>query len=73
MLKRIDTRKLVKHFGGRTPCQVLLTQAGYDISKKTIEKWQERESIPMSRVLQLIDADRRINKRTLDINDFLTK
>lgn len=73
MPNKLDTRKIVAYFGGRTPCHTLLTQAGFEVSKKTIEKWQERGSIPLARLLQLAEADRLINKRTFDFTKFITK
>jgi hypothetical protein len=64
--QKINTRKLIAHFGGRTPCHTLLT-----ISKKALEKWQERGSIPLTRVLQLAEADRKFNNRELNLTEFL--
>jgi hypothetical protein len=70
--QKINTRKLIAYFGGRTPCHTLFTRLGVSISKKALEKWQERGSIPLNRVLQLAEADRKFNNRTLNLTDFLS-
>jgi hypothetical protein len=48
----------------------MLTKAGYSVSKKAIEKWQERGSIPLNRLLQLADVEKKFNNRTLNFMDF---
>jgi len=70
MNSKLDTKKLVAHFGGRSPCHSMLTKAGYSVSKKAIEKWQERGSIPLNRLLQLADVEKKFNNRTLNFMDF---
>lgn len=68
---RLDTKKIIAYFGGRTPCHNLLNDAGFTISKKALEKWQERGSIPLNRLLQLAEVDRNTFNRTFNISDFL--
>lgn len=69
--QKIDTKRLIAYFGGRTPCHQLLAKAGHHVSKKALEKWQERESIPLHRLLQLAEADQKINGRTLKIEEYI--
>mgnify|MGYP006272571019 CR=1 FL=1 len=69
----IDTKKLIAYMGGRTPCHTALEKAGFSVSKKALEKWRERNSIPLTRLLQLVETDKRINGRELKIEDFLTR
>jgi hypothetical protein len=70
MNSKLDTKKLVAHFGGRSCCHSMLAQAGYSVSKKAIEKWQERGSIPLNRLLQLAEVEQKFNNRTLNFMDF---
>lgn len=70
-IDKLDTKKVIAYFGGRTPCHALLVKAGFSISKKALEKWQERGSIPLNRLLQLAEADKKINNRTFNFSDFL--
>lgn len=71
MIQRIDTHKLIAYMGGRTPCHTAMSKAGFTISKKALEKWRERKSIPLTRLLQLVETDKKINGRVLDIQDFV--
>jgi hypothetical protein len=50
----------------------MFTRLGVSISKKALEKWQERGSIPLNRVLQLVEADRKFNNRELNLTEFLS-
>jgi len=68
---KLDTKKIIAYFGGRTPCHALLVKAGFSISKKALEKWQERGSIPLNRLLQLAEVDKKFNNRTFNLSDFL--
>lgn len=69
--QKIDTRRLIAYFGGRTPCHLALAKAGHHVSKKALEKWQERQSIPLNRLLQLADADLKVNGRKLNIQEYV--
>lgn len=66
----IDTKRLIAFLGGRSECHRLLVAAGHPISKKAIEKWSERGSIPLTRLLQLQEADYKFNKRGFALEDF---
>ncbi len=55
MNPRLDAKKIVKRFGGRTELWRRLNAMGHHISVKTIEKWMERDSIPSNRLLVLMD------------------
>jgi len=57
---RLDVDAIVDHFGGITPLHEKFNKFGIDISRKAIEKWKERDSIPTSGWLQIeaiADAD----------------
>lgn len=69
---RIDTRKLVAHFGGRIELWRRLEARGFKLSVKTIEKWQERENIPASRIVQLMELAQH-EGRPLDLNTFVLR
>jgi hypothetical protein len=68
---RLNTKKIIAYFGGRTPCHQLLLKGGFSVTKKALEKWQERGSIPLSRLLQLAEVDKKFCNRTFNISDFL--
>jgi hypothetical protein len=71
MPTKIDAKKLIASFGGRTLCHELLVKSGHTVSKKALEKWQERQSIPLNRLLQLADADLKFHGRVLNIQEFV--
>ena len=69
---RIDTRKLIARFGGRSELHRRLKARGFELSVKTIEKWQERESIPSHRIIQLMELAQH-EKSPLNLNDYVQK
>lgn len=69
---RIDTRKLVAHFGGRIELWRRLEARGFKLSVKTIEKWMERDNIPASRLVQLMELAQH-ERRPLDLNLFVLR
>lgn len=71
-ITRIDTRKLVAHFGGRIELWRRLEARGFKLSVKTIEKWQERENIPAGRIVQLMELAN-LEGRPLDLNSFVLR
>jgi pyruvate dehydrogenase E1 component alpha subunit len=50
---KLDVNAVVDYFGGITPLHDKFVHAGFEISRKAIEKWKERESIPTSAWLQI--------------------
>jgi hypothetical protein len=68
-----NVRKLISELGGVPAIVSGLSRTGVDISQKTVEKWRERGSIPMDRWLDLLDMVRKLEKRTLVIEDFLVR
>jgi hypothetical protein len=70
-MPKIDTKRLIAYFGGRTACHAQLTAAGHLVTKKALEKWQERGNIPLLRLLQLAEIDAKFNNRDLKIEDFI--
>ncbi len=71
-LNRLDTRKLVARFGGRIELWRRLKARGFELSVKTIEKWQERDSIPTYRLVQLMELAQH-EKKPLNLNDYFQK
>ncbi len=69
---RIDTKKLIARFGGRIELWRRLKARGFELSVKTIEKWQERESIPSHRIVQLMELAQ-YEKKPLNLNDYVQK
>ena len=69
---RIDTRKLVAHFGGRIELWRRLEARGFKLSVKTIEKWMERDNIPVARIVQLMELAQH-EGRPLDLNTFVIR
>lgn len=52
--KRLDVSAIIKRFGGKTKLHRALHAMDYPASKKAIEKWTERKTIPTRRILQLM-------------------
>ncbi len=50
---KLNTYAVIEHFGGITPLHEKFSSAGIDISRKAIEKWKERDSIPTTSWLQI--------------------
>lgn len=50
---KLDVHAVIDHFGGITPLYEKFAANKVDISRKAIEKWKERESIPTSGWLQI--------------------
>lgn len=67
---RLNTKKLVAHFGGRMELWRRLEARGFKLSVKTIEKWTERDSIPSARLVQLMELAAH-EQRPLDLNNFV--
>lgn len=67
---RLNTRKLVAHFGGRSELHRRLEARGFTLSVKTIEKWMERDNIPSNRIVQLMELAQS-ERRPLDLNLFV--
>lgn len=69
---RIDTRKLIARFGGRSELHRRLKARGFELSIKTIEKWTERDSIPTYRIVQMMELAQ-YEKKPLNLNDYIQK
>lgn len=69
---RLNTRSLVAHFGGRIELWRRLEARGVKLSVKTIEKWMERDNIPVSRIVQLMELAQH-EGRPLDLNSFVLR
>ncbi len=50
---KLDVDAIIDHFGGITPLHERFTKSGIEISRKAIEKWKERDSIPTISWLQI--------------------
>ncbi len=50
---KLDVHAVIDHFGGISPLHEKFAQNGIDISRKAIEKWKERDSIPTNGWLQI--------------------
>lgn len=69
---KLNTRKLVAHFGGRIELWRRLAARGQKLSVKTIEKWMERDNIPVARIVQLMELAQH-EGRPLDLNSFVLR
>lgn len=67
---KIDVKKLVAYFGGRSELHRRLDSKGFKMSIKTIEKWSERSNVPAKRLIQLMSLAR-LENRSLDLNAFV--
>lgn len=69
---RLDIRKIIARFGGRSELHRRLKARGCGLSVKTVEKWIERDNIPSHRLVQLIELAAH-EKRPLDLIDYVLK
>lgn len=66
----IDVKAIVRYFGGQAELCRRLTAQGTPIQLKTIEQWVTRRSIPMNRVLTLVQLAK-TEGRLFEIHDFI--
>lgn len=69
---QLDAKRIVQRFGGRIELWRRLNAHGHFVSVKTIEKWTERNSIPSSRLLVLMDLAKK-EKSPLELDDYILK
>lgn len=50
---KLDVGAVIEHFGGISPLHEKFVESGIEISRKAIEKWKERDSIPTIGWLQI--------------------
>ena len=63
MTPRLNTKSIVAHFGGATQLSRLLNKVDYsDESIRTVESWVYRDSIPVKKLMMLIDLGDAIGK-----------
>lgn len=53
MANAIDIRKVIKDFGGVAALRRKLDARGVEVSRKAIEKWRERNRLPLETFLLL--------------------
>ena len=71
-MSRLDAKRIVQRFGGRSELWRRLAKYDHHVSVKTIEKWMERNSIPTARLLVLIELARKEGK-PLDVENYVIK
>lgn len=52
---KLNVNAVIEHFGGITPLHERFVANGIDISRKAIEKWKERDSIPTTGWLYIVN------------------
>jgi len=72
MLVSLNTRKMVKDFGGLTACYKLLNENGFDISRDAVDKWRRRKSLSTKNLMQLAVVARKTGKR-FDLYDYIVE
>lgn len=66
----LNTRKMVKDFGGLTACHRLLNDKGYCISRDAVDKWRRRHSLSTQNLLVLALVAKETGRR-FDIYDYI--
>lgn len=66
----MNVAKLIKDLGGVEAIRSGLLEMGIDISVKTIEKWRERQIVPMPRWIQLNELYRKSKNRDLKLSNY---
>ena len=70
-MRKLDVRRLISDLGGaESVVEGLRTIGVDDISAKGVEKWRERGSIPMERWIELVEMERKNNRRSLVLDDY---
>lgn len=72
MATGIDAKKLIGHLGGVTAVHNAFVDAGVAISRKAVEMWHMRESIPGKHIATFIEIGDRQNRK-VDIRKFTKK
>lgn len=72
MHTELDIKAVIAHFGGRIELWRKMNRRGHKLSVKTIEKWGERDSIPTSRIVQLMDLALSMGK-PLNLNKYVVQ
>jgi hypothetical protein len=66
----LNTRKMVKDFGGLTSCYRLLNDNGFPISRDAIDKWRRRKSLSSRNLIQMAVVAKETGKR-FDLYDYI--
>lgn len=75
MPRMINARKLITDLGGvlAVVSAIGTVPGAKPITVKGVEKWREKGRVPMARWLELVEYVRRAEKRTLVIDDYLSR
>lgn len=71
-MSKLDAKRIVHRFGGRSELWRRMAKHGHHVSVKTIEKWMERDSIPTQRLIALMDLAKKEGK-PLNVEDYIKK
>jgi len=66
----LNTKKIVKEFGGMTKCCKALTQNGNPITLGAVDKWRRRNAMNLKSLLILAIIAKETNKR-FDLYDYI--
>ena len=72
MALHLNAKAIINRFGGRLDLWRRLDAYGHKVSVKTIEKWIERNSIPSSRLIVLMDLAKK-EKKPLVLDDYIVR
>ena len=68
----INTRLLVRDFGGLTAATRGLNEVGHQITKNAVDKWRRRESLPSESMLAFAVLAKQKNQR-FELLDYVIK
>ena len=68
----LNTKKIVKEFGGMTKCCKALTQNGNPITLGAVDKWRRRNAMNLKSLLILAIIAKDNNKR-FDLYDYILR
>ena len=66
----LDTRKMVKDFGGLTACYRSLNNHGFEVSRDAVDKWRRRKSLSTKSLIQMAVIAKKTGKR-FDLYDYI--
>lgn len=66
----LDTRKMVRDFGGLTACYRALNNHGFEVSRDAVDKWRRRRSLSTRSLIQMAVIAKKTGKR-FDLYDYI--
>jgi hypothetical protein len=67
---RIDTKRLIKSFGGRAMLWRKMRDHGLSVSPRTVDNWADRGNLPLMRFMDLVQIAKK-EGREIQLQEYL--